>query len=97
MQCNDAASFLCMAVTTNNINLQAGLPTTNIIRCVVEAEWLCKIMINAMYEYYREKHLSATFTINPHLHTCCICISPHLQKSSHKCGLLIVPKMKFIK
>jgi hypothetical protein len=50
-----------------------------------------------MYEYYREKHLSATFTIYPHLPTCCVCISPPLKKASYKHELFIVAKMKFIK
>jgi hypothetical protein len=29
------------ATTINGINLLAGLPTTEAIRCAVEAEWLC--------------------------------------------------------
>lgn len=79
-------------ITTDDIHLQAGLPPTKLIKCMLQAEWLRKVYDKCNAQILQIKML----IINIHLPMCCVCISLPFQKTyEHK--LFLVVKMKFAK
>jgi hypothetical protein len=86
-----------VATEMNYINLLAGLATTKLIRCTLEAEWLCNNYHKCSAQILQRKTSVSNIYLSLNLSKCCVCISLPLQKASYKWKLFVVVKMKFDK